>query len=118
MLPINSIARTFACIPTSQFLSETGPWVCFELKENARFSTSFIKDDWDRLEMVRKELGAKRGYLIYLARRGNDKNFFVRIPHRHRCLVPMPIAMEAHMEPSQFGEWEQRLKAYSRLVLP
>lgn len=49
--------------PDLTVLKRWKPWICFELKEKGNISKTSVEKDWDRLELTRKQLHAKRGYL-------------------------------------------------------
>lgn len=100
--------------PDLTVLKRWKPWICFELKEKGNISKASIEKDWDRLEKTRQQLHAKRGYLIYLSKRGDERAFKKTLPHRHRCLVPILICAEETMDVEQWKKWIRKMKTYSR----
>jgi hypothetical protein len=106
--------RTF---PDILVLRNGKPWACIELKEKAYFHAPWITADWNKLSDDQEQLGARRGYLIYLARKGVAKQFKKSIPKRKRGLGFVAIAMSAVLKPDDYAEWSKRYREQAKIVV-
>jgi hypothetical protein len=109
--------KDIGTFPDILVLRKQKPWACIELKEKAYFHAPWIKSDWIKLIDDQEKLGARRGYFIYLARKGNVKEFRKAIPKRQRGLAFVAIAMSGHLTDDDYTEWSKEYRKRAKVVV-
>jgi hypothetical protein len=91
------------------------PWVLIELKERMKLTASSAKKEWDRLIKAKRQIvGPKRGYLIYVARRGDGRVLRGPKGHGARFFFEIPILWEGYWLPERIAEWEMTFLKWAK----
>jgi len=96
------------------------PWVVIELKESKRLMATDAKAERKKLRGVRKKLHHKRGYLVYVARYGNER--VLRGPKGRGNayhFFEVPIVLELAMRNRRkVQEWAKGFRRWSKHIVP
>lgn len=92
------------------------PWVVIELKERKRLSPRSANSERDRLLKSRRLFGARRGYLIYVARYGDEKLIRGRKGAAARFFFEIPIILDTMHSLKSIKKWEADFKFWSKYV--
>jgi hypothetical protein len=92
----------------------TTPWAVIELKEGKVLRAGSAKKEWDKLIKAKKDLGAKRGYLVYVARSGPRRAVSGPKGEGARYFFEVPVILQESMTNEEIEEWKLKFKPWAR----
>lgn len=92
------------------------PWVVIELKEVKRLKLKSALKERERFLETRQAFKAKKGYLIYVARYGEDK--VIRGPKgpAAKFFFEVPIVLQSARTVRSIKKWEKDFKFWSKYI--
>ena len=93
------------------------PWVVIELKESRLLTKRSASSEHRKLLRARKILGAKRGYLVYVARRGEEQALLGPKGKGARYFFEVPIVLAGTMDRDKLAEWVAAFRSWSKYTL-
>lgn len=95
------------------FRRET-PWVVIELKEGKILKSKSAKKERKRLLKSRKAFSAKRGYLLYTTRYGDEKALKGHKGKGARFFFEIPIVLETILTKERIVGWERDFRKWAK----
>jgi hypothetical protein len=84
-----------------------------ELKEKRVLSENSARKERQRLIKV-KRLGAKRGYLVYVAREGEDKLLTGPKATGDRYYFEISAILSKHLSAAEMNNWNEQFRFWSK----
>jgi hypothetical protein len=103
--------------PDIAIFRRRNPWVLVELKERKKLTVTSAKKERARLIKAKNAVRPKRGYLIYVARRGNAR--ILRGPKGPgaKFFFEIPIVLEDMWLPKRITEWEEAFHKWAKFAV-
>ena len=93
------------------------PWAVIELKESRELTIGIARREREKLLEAKKILRPKRGYLVYVARLGNEDAIGGPKGSGARFFFEIPIILERSMSREKIKEWREGFRQWSKFVL-
>jgi hypothetical protein len=92
------------------------PWIVIELKESRRMTVASAVAERKKLLKARKKLGHKRGYLVYVARDGEDRALHGPKGKAAYYFFEVPVILSQVMDRAARKVWRAEFKLWSKYV--
>lgn len=93
-------------------------WVVVELKETKQLRMKTAEKERGRLLKCGRALRAKKGYLLYVARRGDKKVLHGSKGLGARYFFEVPIVLAQDETEERIKEWEEEYRWWAKFVVP
>jgi hypothetical protein len=93
-------------------------WIAIELKESKRYKAKTIEKDRERLKRCLNELGCKRAYIVFVARRGWEVAKAEMKSKDTKNLSLIPLVLDRRWEKDRILKWEPFFKSLARYKSP
>ena len=90
------------------------PWVVIELKESKIMKEASAGKERNKLLQAKKVLQPKRGYLVYVARHGENRAIHGPKGKGGYYFFEVPIVLEQSMSKVKVKEWTQEFKLWAK----
>jgi len=108
--------RALTTYPDLVIFKRQKPWVVIELKEQRQLSRVAAQKEWLKLIKARNALHPKRGYFIYVARKGSRKVLSGPKGDGARFFFEVPIVLEHVWTPAKIDAWKIERRLWARYV--
>jgi hypothetical protein len=92
------------------------PWAVIELKESRRMTVASASAERRKLMKARKKLGHKRGYLVYVARDGDDRALHGPKGEAAYHFFEVPVVLSRTMDEVARKDWRDEFKLWSKYM--
>jgi hypothetical protein len=92
------------------------PWVVIELKESKKMTVASASAERKKLTQARNKLNHKRGYLVYVARDGEDRALHGPKGKAAYHFFEVPVVLSVSMDKAAIRLWRDEFKLWSKYV--
>jgi hypothetical protein len=93
------------------------PWAVIELKESKKLTLASASAERKKLTKARKKLDHKRGYLVYVARDGENRVLHGPKGKAAYHFFEVPIVLSLNMKKPEIRAWRDEFRLWSKYVI-
>jgi hypothetical protein len=108
--------RDLSAFPDLVIFKRGKPWIVIELKEQRQLTAATAEKERDKLVRARKVLQAKRGYLIYVAMKGERKAYTGPKGEGARFFYEVAIILEHGWDKEKVDSWREERRKWNKYV--
>jgi hypothetical protein len=93
------------------------PWAVIELKESKKLTMASASAERKKLMKARRRLDHKRGYLVYVARDGEDRVLHGPKGKEAYHFFEVPVVLSLSMKKTEIKDWRDEFRLWSKYVI-